>query len=67
MTESLDESRKFHRGFIFGGSVLFMDLVFWVRFCLVIIFLGITKNVWAEPPCHIHLRVHSLGVNSTYL
>ena len=45
----------------FCGFVIFMNLFFWVWFFLVFIFLGIPKNAWAEPPCHLHVRVHSLG------
>ena len=51
MTESLDKLQKFHRGFVF----------FWFHNFYGFIVLGIMKNVWAEPPCHIHLKVHSLG------
>ena len=45
----------------FFESVIFMNLFFWVWFFLVLIFLGIPENAWAEPPCHAHVRVHSLG------
>ena len=41
-----------------------MNLFFWVWFFLVFIFLGIPKNAWAEPSCHLHVRVHSLGTTS---
>ena len=49
--------------FFGGGFIILRDLFFWVRFCLIFIFLGIKKNVWADPPYHIHVRVHSLGLN----
>ena len=47
----------------FFGSVIFMNLFFLGLIFPGIYFLGIPKNAWAEPPCHVHVRVHSLGVN----
>ena len=60
MTERLAESRKLHKGLIFGVRN-FCEFIFWIRFCLVFIFGGIMKNVWAEPRYHTYLRVHSVG------
>ena len=60
MTESLDESLKLNKGFIFWVRN-FYGFIFWVQFYQVFMFLGITKNVLAKPPYHIHLGVHSIG------
>ena len=40
---------NFHE-FIFLG-LIFLVFIFWIS----------QKNAWAEPPCHLHVRVHSLG------
>ena len=53
------------RTYLFG-SVIFMNLFFWVWYFLVFIFLGIPKNAWAELPCHVHVWVHSLGCLSAW-
>ena len=54
----LDESRKFDKGYYFWGSLIFMDLFFEIRFCLVFILWGMTK---IPGPININLRVHCLG------
>ena len=57
MTESLEELRKLHKGFTFWvrnfyGFILLGPISLGID-------LGITKNISAEPPCHIHVKVHS--------
>ena len=63
--------------FIFGVSSQMnrtnctKDLFFWVCNFHEFIFLGLIfpgiyffgypKNAWAKPPCHLHVRIHSLG------
>ena len=59
MKESLDESRKLHKGFIFWVHNVY-GFIFMGSILLGIYFLGVTKNVWAKPSCHVHVRVHSL-------
>ena len=59
MTESLDESHKLNKGLNFG-SVIFMNLYFGSDFSWYL-FFGYPKNTWSEPPCHVYVRVHSLG------
>ena len=46
----------------FFGSVIFMNLFFLGLIFPGIYFLGIPKNAWAKPPCHVHVRVHSLEI-----
>ena len=64
MTKSSDKSRKLHkqRIYFFGsqsfGSIIFMDLCFWVRFCSV--FFWVLRKMQGR--YHIHLGVPSLGV-----
>ena len=60
MTESVDESQKFHKGFAFWVHI-FHGFIFLGLILLGIYFSGYHKNVWAEPPCQINLRVYSLG------
>ena len=55
------KSRQIAQMTYFFGSVIFMNLFFLGLIFLVFIFLGIPENAWAEPPCHVHIRVHSLG------
>ena len=61
MSESLDESHKLYKGLIFWVcnfyEFIFLGLIF-----PGIYFLGSPKNAWAEPPCHVHIRVHSPGL-----
>ena len=64
ITESLEESYKLRKGFIFLGPYNFRGFIFWVRFCLVFIFLGIMKNVWAEPPIIYILEYTSWGLSA---
>ena len=63
MTESLDESHKLHKGliYLFLWVCNFHEFIFLGLTFPGIYFLGIPKNAWAEPPCHVHVRVHSLG------
>ena len=54
MTESLDESGKLYKGFIFLGSITFMDLFFGGPILLGVYFLDSTKiSGPSPPPCHI--------------
>ena len=48
----------------FFGSVIFMNLFLGLIFP-GIYFLDIPKNAWAEPPCHVHVRVHPLGFEAS--
>ena len=67
MTENLDESHKLHKGLIFWVSNFHKFIFFGSDFSCYLFFLGIPKNAWAEPPCHVHVHVHSLGSFPTAL
>ena len=50
MTESLDESHKLHKGLIFLGSVIFMNLFFGSDFSWYLFFSVSQKTPGPSPP-----------------